>query len=93
MTDGIIGARMTAHKILPGAKTILRISVGLSDKAKQRSKWIDWYFAHGLKKVLVSCTKSNLASVKTILKNGGVLEDERVWVDGSTYQRYWIDLL
>ena len=46
----------------------------------------------GLKKVLVSCTKSNLASVKTILKNGGVLEDERIWTDGSTYQRYWIKL-
>jgi len=54
MTDGIIGARMTAHKILPGAKTILRISVGLSDKAKQRSKWIDWYFAHGLNKRLTA---------------------------------------
>lgn len=46
----------------------------------------------GLKKVLISYTKSNLASAKTILKNGGVLEDERVWTDGSTYQRYWIVL-
>ena len=42
MSDGIIGTTMVAHKILPGVKTILRISVGLSDTAKQRSKWIDW---------------------------------------------------
>ena len=46
----------------------------------------------GLKKVLISCTKSNLASAKTILKNGGVLDDERTWTDGSIYQRYWIEI-
>ncbi|MPM20689.1 hypothetical protein SDC9_67125 [bioreactor metagenome] len=46
----------------------------------------------GLKKVLVSCTKSNIASAKTIIKNGGVLEDERIWTDGSIYQRYWIEI-
>ena len=54
MSDGIIGATMTAHKILPRARTILRISVGLSDTAKQRSKWIDWYFAHGKNKRLTA---------------------------------------
>lgn len=54
MSDGIVGASMTAHKILPGARTILRISVGLSDKAKQRSKWIDWYYAHGSNKRLTA---------------------------------------
>lgn len=46
----------------------------------------------GIKKVLVSCTKSNIASAKTIIKNGGILEDERTWTDGSVYQRYWINL-
>lgn len=54
MNDGIIGTTMVAHKILPGAKTILKISVGLSDTAKQRSKWIDWYYAHGLNKRLTA---------------------------------------
>lgn len=52
MTDGIIGANMMAHKILPRAKTILKISVGLSDTAKQRSTWISWYYAHGKNKRL-----------------------------------------
>ena len=54
MNDGIIGATMVAHKILPGARTILRISVGLSTEAKLRSKRIDWYFAHGKNKRLTA---------------------------------------
>ena len=54
MKDGIIGTTMVAHKILPGAKTILRISVGLSNTAKQRSKWINWYYAHGKNKRLTA---------------------------------------
>lgn len=45
---------MVARKILPGARTILRISVGLSDKAKQRIKITDWYFAHGKNKRLTA---------------------------------------
>lgn len=54
MSDGIIGATMTAHTLLPGARTILRISVGLSNTAKQRSLWITWYFAHGENKRLTA---------------------------------------
>lgn len=45
---------MVARTILPGARTILRISVGLSDKAKQRLKITDWYFAHGQNKRLTA---------------------------------------
>ena len=44
----------------------------------------------GIDRVLVTCDKSNLASAKTILKNGGVLENEVF--DGIEYiQRYWIE--
>ena len=45
---------MVAREILPGARTILRISVGLSDRAKQRLKITDWYFAHGKNKRLTA---------------------------------------
>jgi predicted acetyltransferase len=45
----------------------------------------------GITKVLMVCDKSNIASAKTIIKNGGILENEIV-VDGITEQRYWIDL-
>ncbi len=44
----------------------------------------------GIEKVLMVCDKDNAASAKTIIKNGGVLENE-VTVDGKIIQRYWID--
>ncbi len=40
------GAYMTAHKLLPGAKTISRI-LEVSPEARARLKWLDWYRAHG----------------------------------------------
>lgn len=47
----------------------------------------------GIKKALVTCDKVNLASAGTILKNGGVLENEVLdESDGEIVQRYWIEL-
>ncbi|MFA0815148.1 MAG: GNAT family N-acetyltransferase [Anaerofustis sp.] len=51
-------------------------------------------FCHdlGLERVLVTCDKHNIASAKTILRCGGVLENEIT--DGTiadVIQRYWID--
>ena len=46
--------------------------------------------ALGIDKVLVTCDKDNIASVKTILKNGGVLENELTEDNGNIIQRYWI---
>jgi len=43
-------------------------------------------------KILITCDKSNMDSAKTIIKNGGVLENE-VIEDGVVIQRYWIDLI
>jgi predicted acetyltransferase len=42
-----------------------------------------------LDRVLMVCDKQNIASAKSILKNGGVLENE-IEVDGKIEQRYWI---
>ena len=44
-----------------------------------------------LKNVLVTCNSSNIASAKTILSCGGVLENE-VLEGEATIQRYWIAL-
>lgn len=48
----------------------------------------------GESKVLVTCDKENEASRKTIVKNGGVLENEVIDTSGlsksGTIQRYWI---
>ena len=45
----------------------------------------------GIDRVLMVCDKVNVASAKTIMNNGGVLENE-VEVNGILEQRYWIDL-
>lgn len=45
----------------------------------------------GIYKVLMVCNKSNVASAKTIINNGGVLENE-INVNGIIEQRYWIEL-
>lgn len=46
-----------------------------------------------MERVLVTCLKNNEASRKTILKNGGVYEDERFEADENEYiERYWITL-
>ena len=45
----------------------------------------------GIDKVLMVCDKKNIGSAKSIMNNGGVLENEVV-VNGVTEQRYWIDL-
>lgn len=43
----------------------------------------------GIKEVLMCCNKENIASARTIIKNGGILENE-VKDDGEVVQRYWI---
>ena len=45
----------------------------------------------GLNRVLMVCDKDNVASAKSIINNGGVLENE-VAVNGVAEQRYWIDI-
>ena len=46
----------------------------------------------GIKRVLMTCEKTNTGSAKSIIRNGGVLENEFVNSDGEVEQRYWIDL-
>lgn len=45
----------------------------------------------GINKVLMCCNKDNIGSAKSIINNGGVLENE-VEEDGHIVQRYWIQL-
>ena len=46
----------------------------------------------GIKKVLISCDKNNIASSKTIIKNSGVLENEFAEENRNIVQRYCINL-
>ena len=45
----------------------------------------------GIDRVLMVCDRDNPASAKTIIRNGGVMENE-IEVDGVVEQRYWIEL-
>ena len=45
----------------------------------------------GIDRVLMCCDKDNIGSAKSIIRNGGVLENE-VEEDGHLEQRYWIQL-
>jgi predicted acetyltransferase len=45
----------------------------------------------GINKILIACDKDNAGSAKTIINNGGVLENE-VTGDGEITQRYWIEV-
>jgi len=46
----------------------------------------------GAEKVLVTCDRTNIASAKTAMKNGGVLENEFIEENGNIVQCYWITL-
>lgn len=46
----------------------------------------------GIDRVLITCDKDNIASAKTIINNGGILENE-VQERNEIIQRYWIELV
>ena len=46
----------------------------------------------GMNKVLITCDRDNIGSAKSIINNGGILENEFVNSDGEIEQRYWITL-
>lgn len=46
----------------------------------------------GIRRVLMTCYKENIASRKSIINNGGILENEIIDEEGKTIQRYWISL-
>ena len=46
----------------------------------------------GIDKALVVCDTTNLASERTILKNGGMADESFVEEDGNIVNRYWIAL-
>lgn len=46
----------------------------------------------GIEKVLMVCDKDNIGSRKSIMNNGGILENEFVDEKGKVNQRYWINI-
>ena len=46
----------------------------------------------GIPWVLMTCNRDNIGSAKSIMHNGGILENEVINEDGVWEQRYWINL-
>ena len=50
----------------------------------------------GIESALITCDKNNIASAKTIMANGGILENEvddnNIISKSGILQRYWISL-
>lgn len=46
----------------------------------------------GIDKALITCGKDNIGSARSIVKNGGILENEFMNSDGDVEQRYWISI-
>lgn len=45
-----------------------------------------------MNRVLITCNKDNIASEKTIIKNGGVFETKEIEDNGNIVRRFWIGL-
>jgi len=45
----------------------------------------------GIARIMLGCYTSNLPSVKTIVKNGGVLSETKPLTDGKLVNIYWIE--
>lgn len=60
--------------------------------AKMISLALDECKKLGINRVLMVCDKENIPSAKSIIKNGGKLDNEVVNSNGKTVQRYWINI-
>lgn len=103
--DGkVVGIIDLRHRLTP---CLLRFggNIGYSVLPQERGKgyagemlrlMLDHCRELGMEKVLVTCDKENIPSARTILANGGVLENEVADEAGlsrsGTIQRYWISL-
>jgi predicted acetyltransferase len=46
----------------------------------------------GMRQILITCDKDNIASSKTIIANGGIFENEFIEDNGNVVQRYWVQI-
>ena len=77
------------RNIMVGA---INIRHELNDATKMIALGLEECKKLGIHKVLITCDKTNIGSAKSIIKNGGILENEVVNPDGNVQQRYWIEV-
>ena len=59
---------------------------------KQIALALEFCKSLNIEKVLITCKDWNKASARTIEKNGGVLENQITDENGTTFNRYWINI-
>jgi predicted acetyltransferase len=94
---GIIDIRHTLNEFLEQFGGHIGYSVRPSERRKgfgtlMLKHAIEHCGSLGLKKVLLICHKENAASAGTIIRCGGILVEEFVYMDGKQAQKYWISI-
>ncbi len=97
----IVGAINCRHELKGVLHTYGHIGYGVKPSARRKGYadkmltfGLEKYRAMNIERILIACDSYNIGSAKTILKNGGILENE---IDdparkGYKTQRYWIEL-
>ena len=98
---GIVGVSNLRHVLTPALRLEGgHIGYGIRPSLRRRGYGVEILrhslakaAALGLKRVLLTCGKDNIGSVRVILANGGKLESEEFHPPrNEVLQRYWIDL-
>ena len=98
-----LGAINIRHELNPNLEQVGgHIGYGMRPAAQGRglatlmlAGALDWVRANlGLKRVLLTVSPSNAASIRVIEKNGGVWQDTlpHLWREGDQSMRWWIEL-
>ena len=53
---------------------------------------LEYYKELGVERVMIGCYKDNVASIRVIEHNGGVLEKEQPYSDGKPMLVFWVNL-
>jgi predicted acetyltransferase len=97
----IVGVANIRHELTPALMEFGgHIGYGVKPSARRKgyaTKMLELSLGEvrklGIDKVRITCDKDNIASAKTIERNGGVLDSEKFLPEhGSVIRRYWIHL-
>jgi hypothetical protein len=79
------------YDLIKGYSVICNLETEINCNCRNYLEYVKKCKELNIDKVLMTCLKENIPSAKSIMNNGGVLENE-IEVEGKIYQRYWIDL-
>ena len=96
--DRVLGGIALRHELNDCVLRVGHIGYGIRPSSRRRGlatwalgRMLDEARVLGLDRVLITCEVDNIASVKTIERHGGVLEDVRD-TELGTVRRYWIKI-